>query len=356
LRCTSQAAWCQWKRLPTTLLVVLLLVIYITYSPFIYFLSSVYNLVCFSPNGNSFERLEAMTKPVQSRSTLVKVRRYRRRIKINKSLFSLDYSTTHSLIAGKKGTRAREHARDHKILTRSREKSIDHRLKTIDHRPSTIDEKGKDKHNFYKKQETKDGRYDTYATSTLTSIRESRIAAMSTPQEETKTDGEAPKEAEGQEESVVVMANDNGAATEPEPEQRRATVNMPVEWTQLGVPAPTPPPKRLPHDVIDISVEEEEIVVVGTAGQKITVMGDDFSSKCNPQLKQLVLRSHQIKKMQGLDLFTSLELLELYDNMIDELSCLEGPSATLTTLDMSYNVIREMAPVAMCTNLTELCT
>jgi len=88
------------------------------------------------------------------------------------------------------------------------------------------------------------------------------------------------------------------------------------------------------------------------------------------------MRSHMISVMEGLEGFVNLELLELYDNQIGALECLspagttgngeegtndddpaaakEGPGRTLTTLDMSYNVIRDMAPVAICTNLQKL--
>jgi len=141
-------------------------------------------------------------------------------------------------------------------------------------------------------------------------------------------------------------------------------------------------PVRYPFDVADIGPDETEIVVVGTAGQKITNLGPDFSTctaaeeivvvggesaagdvqqqqqkrrrRINPQLKQLVLRSHLIRIMEGLDDLPFLELLELYDNQVSELRCLEGKSR-LRVLDMSYNVVREMQPVRCCENLQELC-
>ena len=64
--------------------------------------------------------------------------------------------------------------------------------------------------------------------------------------------------------------------------------------------------------------------------------------------------------MEGLEGMKHLELLELYDNMVDELRNLNdgengAPGRTLTVLDMSYNVIRDMKPVEFCPNLTELC-
>ena len=130
---------------------------------------------------------------------------------------------------------------------------------------------------------------------------------------------------------------------------------LPLDWTQLGRPAEMALPIRYPSDVVDISLEDEEIISVGTAGQKITVIGPDFSEVCNPKLRQLIFRSHLIKKMEGLDQFRELELLELYDNQIEALDCLQGPGPSLKVLDMSYNVIRSMAPVNLCPNLTELC-
>jgi Leucine-rich repeat (LRR) protein len=68
--------------------------------------------------------------------------------------------------------------------------------------------------------------------------------------------------------------------------------------------------------------------------------------------------------MDGLAKFTKLEVLELYDNMIDELRDLNNesgdgtdgvPGRLLRVLDMSYNVVRDMGPVEFCPNLQELC-
>jgi len=145
---------------------------------------------------------------------------------------------------------------------------------------------------------------------------------------------------------------------------------LPLQWTQMGQQqqqhdTPTPPPVRYPADVAEILPEDTEICIVGTAGQKITHIGNDFScnttAPVNPNLTQLILRSHLIRTMEGLEHFVGLELLELYDNQVDALQCLDKgengrPGTTLRTLDMSYNVIREMKPVSLCPNLTELCT
>ena len=146
---------------------------------------------------------------------------------------------------------------------------------------------------------------------------------------------------------------------EPQQEQPQARVvqppALPLDWTQLGKPAPSPLPVRYPHDVAVISPEDLDICIVGTAGQKITFMDDDFYTKCNPSLESLILRSHLIEHIKGIEGFTKLNLLELYDNQLQELGSLEGPGPNLKVLDMSYNAIRDMMPVSFCANLTELC-
>lgn len=135
-----------------------------------------------------------------------------------------------------------------------------------------------------------------------------------------------------------------------------ASEALPLDWTQMGATEDDALPIRYPHDVDEaLNETDEDICIVGTAGEKITVLGNTFSSKCNPNLESLVLRSHLIKKMQGLEKFTKLNLLELYDNMVEALECLEGPGPSLRVLDMSYNSIRDMSPVKLCPNLQELC-
>lgn len=151
--------------------------------------------------------------------------------------------------------------------------------------------------------------------------------------------------------------NDDSAPT-------TVSVSLPLDWTRMGGgganeshPAPA---VRFPGDVAELCPDQTEICIVGTAGQKITHMGTDFSRTVAPQLKQLILRSHIIRNMEGLDHFTALELLELYDNQVEALEGLDSgknglPGITLQILDMSYNVIRDMQPVALCPNLVELC-
>jgi len=127
--------------------------------------------------------------------------------------------------------------------------------------------------------------------------------------------------------------------------------DIPLDWTELCV---TPPRKiRLPRDVWDYDSDETELIIVGTAGHKITKMGSDLSPSC-PNLTILTLRSHVIVKMEGMELFTKLTNLELYDNAIEILEGLENLCPSLRILDMSYNVIRDMKPVEKCTNLVEL--
>jgi len=139
---------------------------------------------------------------------------------------------------------------------------------------------------------------------------------------------------------------------------------IPLEWTKLGNETSYTNFRAIqyPSDVFDISsdIEETYLEIIGTAGQKITNMGKDLHRVCSPNLTHLIFRSHLITKMEGFSSLQKLQLLELYDNSIESLdgldpdkdSCCFGD--TLTTLDMSYNVIRVMNPVEFCPNLVEL--
>ena len=142
---------------------------------------------------------------------------------------------------------------------------------------------------------------------------------------------------------------------------------LPLDWTRLGECAAESTSDdgakvvvaRYPWDVIDIDACDERLTIVGTAGQKITRMGEDLHAKMNPKLTHLILRSHLLRTMEGIGPMRHLELLELYDNQVDELRCLDlesGPmGANLRVLDISYNVIRDMGPLVSCPNLEELC-
>ena len=138
---------------------------------------------------------------------------------------------------------------------------------------------------------------------------------------------------------------------------------LPLDWTQLGAGGAgehAAPAVRFPGDVAELSPDQTEICIVVTAGQKITHIGADFSRTVCPQLTHLILRSHIIRTMEGLEHFTALELFELYDNQVEALQGLDSgkdglPGITIKILDMSYNVIRDMKPVALCPNLVELC-
>lgn len=161
----------------------------------------------------------------------------------------------------------------------------------------------------------------------------------------------------------VYSENEVIDATERVQEQNvtKNSVNMlPLDWTKQSCDKSSEIKIRYPFDVADISMEETDLVLVGTAGQKITNLGPDFSKKTNPLMNQLVIRSHLLRKMEGLENYKQLDLLEFYDNQIDSLDSLNGgidgaPGSTLRVLDMSFNVIREMKPVELCPNLQELC-
>jgi len=179
-------------------------------------------------------------------------------------------------------------------------------------------------------------------------------------------------------EHKVIMDEENETKEETKDNLVATRGALPLDWTRVQPssrpagavlqekeehdPESTHPSSvvRYPWDVADFSKQDEELIIVGTAGQKITRMGIDLGDHLSLHLKQLVLRSHLIRTMEGLSTFAELELLELYDNMIDALQALgEGvngaPGSTLRVLDMSYNVIRDMTPVQQCPNLRELC-
>lgn len=139
-------------------------------------------------------------------------------------------------------------------------------------------------------------------------------------------------------------------------EKKVVPPELPVEWTKIGeaLQDEAALPIRYPEDVADIDPDELDVCIVGTAGMKITVMNNDFYKICNENMESLVLRSHLIKNMKGLEGFKKLDLLELYDNQLQDLSGLEVPGPNLRVLDMSYNAIRDMSPVSICVNLKEL--
>ena len=174
-----------------------------------------------------------------------------------------------------------------------------------------------------------------------------------------------------------MSSSDSQSMEEPPAEEKHARMAdetteddaLPLDWTRVDRQDAAAAaddkkrheiPIRYPWDVADINKQDTELVIVGTAGQKVTLMGTNLGDYCNPNLVQLILRSNLIRKMEGLSTFSQLQLLELYDNMIDELQCLnEGkggaPGMSLQVLDMSYNAIRTMEPVQYCPNLIELC-
>ncbi|KAL3788956.1 hypothetical protein HJC23_000240 [Cyclotella cryptica] len=194
-----------------------------------------------------------------------------------------------------------------------------------------------------------------------------------------------PAQEHSQDESARPKDQDGVNNNEDEnvkPKKQAVLAPLPLEWTKLGnpnAPSPSSPAAtiRYPWDVISLAPSDdsmEALEIVGTSGQKITRMGSDLSQRY-PNLTTLVLRSHLIRTMEGLAKLEKLEILELYDNMIDELRDLNNgsgnkdensaddnfesrvgfvPGGTLRVLDISYNVIRDMGPVEFCPNLQEL--
>ena len=85
------------------------------------------------------------------------------------------------------------------------------------------------------------------------------------------------------------------------PAQKHAVVApLPLEWTRMAECAANPDQNpanitRYAWDVTDIDPNETELIVVGTAGEKITRMGRDLHTHVSPNMTQLVLRSHLIR-------------------------------------------------------------
>ena len=87
----------------------------------------------------------------------------------------------------------------------------------------------------------------------------------------------------------------------PPPAQKQAVVApLPLEWTRMAECAANPDQNpanttRYAWDVTDIDPNETELIVVGTAGEKITRMGHDLHTHVSPNMTHLVLRSHLIR-------------------------------------------------------------
>jgi protein phosphatase 1 regulatory subunit 7 len=109
----------------------------------------------------------------------------------------------------------------------------------------------------------------------------------------------------------------------------------------------------LPLDVLNEipPADEDMIYIIGTRGEKVTKIANLEQYKNT--LKDLILRSNLISSMEGIDELTKLTKLELYDNQLEEISHI-NQLTLLTILDLSFNSIRTMAPVAACPLLEEL--
>mmetsp|Transcript_19916 Transcript_19916/g.24396 ORF Transcript_19916/g.24396 Transcript_19916/m.24396 type:complete len:421 (-) Transcript_19916:98-1360(-) len=166
--------------------------------------------------------------------------------------------------------------------------------------------------------------------------------------------------------SAMSDTHDTSEEIITKPTVRVSDVNrpdLPLDWTQLGNTTKAPP-IRYPHDVIDIedvlAEYPQELTVIGTQGKKITHMDPELVKKVpdSETLFKLIFRSHLIKTIVGVNGFSNLQTLELYDNQIESLEPLteacEGMKQSLEILDMSYNTIRDMGPVSQFINLEQV--
>jgi hypothetical protein len=165
-------------------------------------------------------------------------------------------------------------------------------------------------------------------------------------------------------------------STKPVPASQVGSTPLPLDWTKMGGVCEDEV-DRAPQDVVDYELDpaDDHLSIVGTAGKKVT----RIAGLEKMRLRVLVLRSHLIQSMEGCKEQTGLETLELYDNAVGELRDLEVSRASvrgegggqreansgtpasgtqcfpkLTTLDISFNVIRSTAPIASLSLLTEL--
>ena len=201
--------------------------------------------------------------------------------------------------------------------------------------------------------------------------------------ESLKSNDSAAKDKNGVDEEAATD-NNNATKTEEGEQQQQKVIKkvvppLPLDWTKMAecneqediAPADA---IRYPWDVMEFPLppdqSETHLTIVGTAGQKITRMGSNLDEYVSDNLTHLVLRSHLIRTMEGVSKLKHLELLELYDNMIDEINDLSPgdlvdkgeeeedddglPAKNLRVLDISYNVIRDMNPISQCLNLQEL--
>ncbi|GMI01012.1 hypothetical protein TrST_g5462 [Triparma strigata] len=154
-------------------------------------------------------------------------------------------------------------------------------------------------------------------------------------------------------ETKKVAASEVGTLTMDD--LRDPTSNLPLDWTRIGKDCEEEDEHaiRLPIDVVPedaFDPDDDHLAIIGTSGKKVTKIGGLEGLK----LRIICLRSHLIEKMEGLEGHSeTLEQLELYDNQINPLEQLEH-MPKLTNLDISFNAIRSMAPVANCKLLTEL--
>ena len=109
-----------------------------------------------------------------------------------------------------------------------------------------------------------------------------------------------------------------------------------------------------PLDVLEKKPEATDsfVYVVGTRGQKVTVIGNSLTYM-KDNLEDLTLRSNLIRTMSGVETLPRLQRLELYDNQVESISHIEELKG-LRVLDLSFNAIRDMGAVASCPLLEEL--
>lgn len=137
------------------------------------------------------------------------------------------------------------------------------------------------------------------------------------------------------------LAACNGGALQPDPGSQTAPP------TGVGPVGPTRPPcdqlVRLQDPALDAVVHEAMGLPAGSPIPPIAV----------PQVTELRGDGMGIRSLAGIECFTGLQLLDLIDNQIMDISPVAG-LVNLTVLDLNGNRVQSIAAVARLTNLTEL--
>ncbi|KAF1321107.1 Protein phosphatase 1 regulatory subunit, partial [Globisporangium splendens] len=124
-----------------------------------------------------------------------------------------------------------------------------------------------------------------------------------------------------------------------------------------------PPVVNKLTECVEFDRDAEDVYYVGTSGLKATEINglEDMpklevrkkNAKAHGSIIRLHIRSNLLRSMDGIASLVQLEHLELYDNQIQKISCLDA-LVNLRVLDLSFNEIRVIPDLSHLTKLEEL--